>query len=160
MHHGTLTARSTGPNQGSVFEMRLPLDLTATGETADAAAPPPSRLHRVLIVEDNRDARAALRVVLEMEGHTVVETGDGATAVRLAVEATPDVIVLDIGLPDTDGFEAARRIRLRLGPQPRLIALSGYGDDETKRQARECGFDAYLVKPVSPDQPSAVLDAV
>jgi len=160
MHHGTITARSPGPTQGSIFEIRIPLDHATTGEAAAVETARPHRPHRLLIVEDNRDARAALRMVLELEGHTVLDTGDGASGVRLAVEQTPDAVLLDIGLPDTDGFEAAERIRRRLGPRVRLVALSGYGDDETQRRAREAGFDAYLVKPVAPADLIATIDAL
>jgi signal transduction histidine kinase len=149
LHGGRVTARSAGPGRGSEFEIRLRL----VEETAAPAAPA-SALHmggrRVLVVEDNRDAREMLRLVLEMEGHSVVDTGDAASAVRLAAENAPDVVIIDLGLPDMDGFEVARRIRARLGDDARLIAVTGYGDPEAHARGRDAGFDAHLVKPVEP----------
>jgi two-component system, sensor histidine kinase len=146
---GSVVARSPGPGRGSEFEIRLPLSGTL-------AAPPPEvelvvRPRRILLVEDNRDAREMLRVMLEMAGHAVLETGDGVAAIQMASESAPDVVLLDIGLPDVDGFEVARRIRARLGASVRLIGLSGYGDSEARRAGQEAGFDVHLVKPVPPD---------
>jgi CheY-like chemotaxis protein len=114
----------------------------------------------LVLVEDNRDAREMLRAVLELQGHVVSDTGDGVAAVRLATQVLPDVVILDIGLPGVDGFETARRIRRRLGERVRLVAVSGYGDDETRERGRGAGFDAHLVKPVSPEALSQTLDAL
>jgi DNA-binding response OmpR family regulator len=86
-----------------------------------------------------------------MSGHSVLDASDGAAAIRMAGESAPDVVVLDIGLPDVDGFEVARRIRARLGAKVRLIGVSGYGDDDARRAGRDAGFDAHLVKPVAPE---------
>jgi signal transduction histidine kinase/CheY-like chemotaxis protein len=155
---GSVVARSAGPGKGSEFEIRLPLT-----EQAQAIPAPPTvaaaRSRRVLVVEDNRDAREMLRTVLELNGHTVLDAGDGAAAIRLAGESAPDVVVLDIGLPDLDGFEVARRIRARLGATTRLVGLSGYGDEEARRTGRDAGFDVHLVKPVSPEVLLRSLDA-
>ena len=115
------------------------------------AAPPPPRVRRILVVDDNRDARELLRTILELDGHQVQDAAEGAQAVRLAVEWTPEVALIDIGLPEVDGYEVARRIRKRLGGAVRLIALTGYGDAEARRLAAEAGFDEHLVKPVDPD---------
>jgi two-component system, sensor histidine kinase len=149
LHGGRVTARSAGPGRGSEFEIRLPL-VEDTGATAAAPPAPATGSLRVLVIEDNRDAREMLRLVLEMEGHSVVETGDAASAVRLAAENAPDVVIIDVGLPDIDGFEVARRIRGRLGADVRLIAVTGYGDAEAHTRGREAGFDAHLIKPVEP----------
>jgi signal transduction histidine kinase len=149
---GRVSARSEGRGHGSEFEIRLPL----SDAPADVPAPetePATGPRRILIVDDNRDAREMLRAVLELHGHIVSDTGDGTAAVRLATESAPDIVVCDIGLPDLDGFEVARRIRRRRGADVRLVALSGYGDEDARRTAREAGFDAHLVKPV----PSAAL---
>jgi two-component system CheB/CheR fusion protein len=155
---GGVVARSAGPGKGSEFEIRLPL-----GEQVRAipAAPPvaAARSRRVLVVEDNRDAREMLRAVLELNGHTVLDAGDGAAAIRVASESAPEVVVLDIGLPDLDGFEVARRIRARLGATTRLVGLSGYGDEEARRTGRDAGFDVHLIKPVSPEVLLRSLDA-
>jgi len=115
------------------------------------AVPPPARARRILVVDDNRDARELLRTILELDGHQVQDAAEGAQAVRLAVEWTPEVALIDIGLPEVDGYEVARRIRKRLGGAVRLIALTGYGDAEARRLAAEAGFDEHLVKPVDPD---------
>jgi DNA-binding response OmpR family regulator len=88
----------------------------------------------------------------------VVDAGDGTAAIRVASESAPEVVVLDIGLPDVDGFEVARRIRARLGARTRLVGLSGYGDEETRRAGRDAGFDVHLVKPVSPEMLLRSLD--
>jgi CheY-like chemotaxis protein len=76
---------------------------------------------------------------------------DGLTAVRVAAETAPDVVLVDIGLPGMNGYGVARRIRRRLGPSVRLIALTGYGDPEARRRTRDAGFDGHLVKPVFPE---------
>jgi signal transduction histidine kinase len=147
---GTIAARSDGLGRGSEFEIRLRLSDRAPAAPGDAA-PGAVRPRRILIVEDNRDAREILRTVLEMSGHSVLDASDGAAAIRMAGESAPDVVVLDIGLPDVDGFEVARRIRARLGAKVRLIGVSGYGDDDARRAGRDAGFDAHLVKPVAPE---------
>jgi two-component system, sensor histidine kinase len=159
LHGGTIRAHSPGSGGGSEFTIRLPLSQgTAIPLPADTEAPTRSR--RLLIVEDNRDARQMLRAVLELHGHLVWDTGDAAGAVRLAVERSPDIVILDLGLPDVDGFETARRIRRRLGQSVRLVAISGYGDVEAHRRGREAGFDRHLVKPVSPDELVRTIDSL
>jgi signal transduction histidine kinase len=156
---GSVVARSAGAGKGSEFEIHLPLT-----EKIPAIPTPPAvgggRPRRVLVVEDNRDAREMLRIVLELSGHTVLEAADGAAAIRVAGESAPEVVVLDIGLPDLDGFEVARRIRARLGTTTWLVGLSGYGDDEARRNGRDAGFDAHLIKPVSPEMLLQSLEAV
>lgn len=128
------------------------------GRAARAASPsgPPRR--RILIVDDNADARSSMAEVLQLDGHEVAVAADGAAAVYEARGFGPDVVVLDIGLPDVDGFEVARR--LRADPATRLvriIALTGYARDEFVAQGREAGFDAYVVKPISAEQLTALL---
>jgi CheY-like chemotaxis protein len=104
----------------------------------------------ILIVEDNADARDALRVLLELEGHTVEAAGEGHQAIEIARAKDPDVALVDIGLPGIDGYEVARRVRGQGGRRPVLIALTGYGQPEDRRRATEAGFDQMLVKPVDP----------
>jgi len=151
LHGGTIEARSPGRGQGSTFEVRLPR--TAAAPVADAQPPtrprPPAR--RILVVDDNRDAREMLRAILELDGHQVQEAAEGNHALRLTVEWTPEVALIDIGLPEMDGYEVARRIRKQLGNAVRLVALTGYGDPEARRLATEAGFDEHLVKPIDPD---------
>lgn len=104
----------------------------------------------ILIVEDNVDARDALRVLLELEGHLVEAVGDGVQAVEYARAKDPDIALIDIGLPGLDGFEVARRMRMPGARRPVLIALTGYGQPEDRRRATDAGFDSLLVKPVDP----------
>ena len=105
---------------------------------------------KVLIVEDNRDARTTMRMLLSLGfGHHVYEAPDGASGVRLALEVKPDIALVDVGLPDVDGHEVARRIRAVLDARAiMLIALTGYGSPEDQRLAQQAGFDVHLVKPV------------
>src|SRR5205823_5170151 len=150
LHGGTIEARSEGRGSGSTFEVVLPRTEAAPAVERVPAARPPARARRILVVDDNRDARELLRTILELDGHQVQDAAEGAQAVRLAVEWTPEVALIDIGLPEMDGYEVARRIRKRVGGAVRLIALTGYGDAEARRLAAEAGFDEHLVKPVDP----------
>ena len=115
-----------------------------------SATQPPRDPLKVLIVEDNRDARTTMRMLLTLgHGHVVYEAADGASGVASALELRPDVALIDVGLPDVDGHEVARRIRAVLdASEIVLIALTGYGTAEDRRLAREAGFDIHLVKPV------------
>jgi len=104
----------------------------------------------ILIVEDNVDARDALCLLLELEGHLVAVAGEGHQALGLVRAKDPDIALVDIGLPGIDGYEVARRVRALDGRRPVLIALTGYGQPEDRRRASEAGFDDLLVKPVDP----------
>jgi CheY-like chemotaxis protein len=111
----------------------------------------PSR--RIVVVEDHADARAALELVLQLEGHRVRGVADGQEAVDVILAEQPDVAFVDIGLPGMDGHEVARRLRAAPGGRDLvLIALTGYGRPDDARRAREAGFDAHLVKPVDVDE--------
>ena len=105
---------------------------------------------KVLLVEDNRDTRTTMRMLLSLSfGYDVYEAPDGASGVRLALEVKPDVALIDLGLPDVDGHEVARRIRAVLDTREiMLVAVTGYGSTEDRRLTQESGFDAHLVKPV------------
>lgn len=156
MHGGTVEALSPGPGQGSEFVVRLPLGSRAP-RSPDGPAAPKAPPRHVLIVEDNEDAREMLRVALELDGHRVETAGNGVRAVEIAVETRPDVALVDIGLPGLNGYDVARQIRAALGPGIRLIALTGYGQAEDRRRARDAGFDAHLVKPLDPETLSRIL---
>ena len=150
MHHGRVTACSEGPGHGSVFEIHLPLIEAPAGSQAH----PSDRTiqaKRILIVDDNVDAANSLAEMLQIDGHIteVVYTGRDALSCALAWPA--DVILLDIGLPDMNGYEVAARMRPKIGPA-QLIALTGYGQTEDVRRATEAGFDAHLIKPVDFDE--------
>src|SRR5919108_3182224 len=110
----------------------------------------PALSRSILIVEDNADAREALRMLLELDGHTVEAAAEGAEALEIMRAKDPDIALVDIGLPGIDGYEVARRVRERDPRRPLLIALTGYGQPEDKRRAPDAGFDSFLVKPVDP----------
>jgi two-component system CheB/CheR fusion protein len=119
---------------------------------------PESGAKRVLIVDDNADARETLSVLVGAAGHRVMVASDGDTALELAAKFRPDVVLMDIGLPDMDGFEVARRLRLALGePAPAFVALSGYSQQEHFDRAHQSGFLRYFVKPVDIAQLRAFL---
>jgi CheY-like chemotaxis protein len=111
----------------------------------------------ILLVEDNADAREALRVLLELEGHAVEAAAEGQEALEIVRAKAPDVALVDIGLPGIDGFEVARRVRALDKRRPVLIALTGYGQPEDRQRATEAGFDHLLVKPVDPTALAALL---
>jgi signal transduction histidine kinase len=164
LHGGKVVARSDGLTKGSEFELTLPLlveELQAPEDTGSFRPPenPSSRPRRVLIVEDNQDAQDALRCLLELWGHEVLVAGEGASGIRMALTHRPDIALVDLGLPNVDGYEVAKQIRTTLAASsPLLIALTGYGAPEQRSQALAAGFDLHLVKPVDPDRLAALLD--
>ena len=120
----------------------------------------PASGRSILIIEDHEDAREALRALLELEGHQVDAADSGPRGVELAHERRHEIALIDIGLPEVDGYEVARRLR-ELGPRcPYLIALTGYGQPDDVKRAREAGFDAHLLKPVDPDALTNVLGEI
>jgi CheY-like chemotaxis protein/nitrogen-specific signal transduction histidine kinase len=147
MHGGRIAARSPGHGDGSVFEIRLPLSQQdiETGRESPLAMPGA----RILVVDDNADAADSLGSLLQLEGHTVVVTYTSTDALAKLAEFKPDIVLLDIGLPEIDGYEIARRIRASPDQRHvRLIALTGYGQADDRQRATTSGFDAHLVKPV------------
>jgi CheY-like chemotaxis protein len=127
-------------------------------DPVSSGSPAPGR--SVLIIEDHDDAREALRALLELEGHRVEAAASGPHGLEMARRRPPDVALVDIGLPEVDGYEVARRFRA-MGPQrPYLIALTGYGNPDDVKRAREAGFDAHLLKPVDPDALARVLNTI
>lgn len=155
-HGGSVRASSEGDGHGSTFDVWLPAcaspeALGADAHAGNATKPGHTPVLRILVVEDNADARTALCDLLASVGHRVSEAQDGRTGLAMALEDGPDVALVDLGLPELDGFELARAVRSR-GGRMHLIAVSGYGQPEDLRRAREAGFDAHLVKPVSLDE--------
>jgi CheY-like chemotaxis protein len=109
-------------------------------------------VHEILLVEDNPDARETLRLLLELDGHRVAAVDTGERAVELALRERFTVALIDIGLPDVDGYQVAQRIRSGAASAPIvLVALTGFGQPEDVRRALDAGFDAHVVKPVDPD---------
>ncbi|QQR44785.1 response regulator [Myxococcus xanthus] len=157
LHGGEVTARSNGPGHGSEFVVKLPLDPTM-GESAPARdAVDLRRGRRVLVVEDNSDARQAMRDLLELWGHQVAVAPDGLQGVALAVAQPPELALVDIGLPGLDGYRVAQTLRAQVGNGIRLVAMTGYGSPDGRDQALRAGFDRHLVKPVKPDELDRIL---
>jgi CheY-like chemotaxis protein len=153
MHGGTVTAASAGQGKGSTFTVTLP----ALGSHAESlsAAPPdgapaaagPKR--RILVVDDNRDSAGSLAMLLNLLGNEVRTAHDGIEAVEAAERFRPEVVLMDVGMPRLDGYEATRRIREQpWGKAMTIIALTGWGQEGDKLQSREAGCNAHLVKPV------------
>jgi len=155
LHGGTVEAHSAGLGQGSEFIVRLPA-LSSAGESIIArieTAKQPAQTSRVLVVDDNMDAADMLVMMLQLFGHEVRAAYTGQTALETAVEYQPDVVLLDIGLPDMNGYEVARHLRQQ--PQTKdvkLIAMTGYGQDSDRQRSQEAGCEHHLVKPVDPQK--------
>jgi len=149
MHGGAVEARSAGPGQGSQFVVRLPIVVEHQPVAAPAVVPVAIAKRRILVVDDNRDAAASLSLLLELDGHAVVTVHDGPAAYAAADAHRPEVALVDIGLPQMDGYEVCRRIREQAwGGGMILVALTGWGQEEDRSRTRAAGFDAHLVKPV------------
>lgn len=156
LHGGTITAHSDGPGKGSEFVIDLPClppadesagEFTATERSADG------RGRRLLVVDDNRDAADSLAMLLGLDGYEVSTAYTGQEALAAANSTRPEVCILDLGLPDLSGYEVAQHLRRTPGLESvRLIALTGWGQDEHRQRALEAGFDHHLTKPVDPEQ--------
>jgi PAS domain S-box-containing protein len=147
MHGGEVSVSSPGPGKGSTFVIRLPLSRQEIEHPSHSPVAAPAT--RILVVDDNADAADSLAALLELESHQVEVSYGSADALERVARFRPAIVLLDIGLPEMDGYEVARRIRaMRDIDPPRLIALTGYGQTEDRRRAKEAGFDSHLVKPV------------
>ena len=160
IHGGTITAASDGIGQGSLFTVRLPtlsMDSTATKPTLPESELPISKF-RILVVDDYTDAAESLTMLLQAEGHEVEMANCGIKAIELAQVFHPQVVLLDIGLPDLDGYEVAKRLRAL--PETRnaiLIALTGYGQTEDREFSKSAGFNYHLLKPLNFEELSTLL---
>lgn len=155
LHQGSIMAESMGKGRGSEFTVTLPIKevqlLQAPHEETTVRQEPPARKPKrtVLIIDDNEAAARGVAQLLTHSGHTVRTAHDGAGALAALSDFRPDIIFLDIGLPDMTGYDLARTIRQYLNPSPILVAHTGFGQEEDQRRAQEAGFDAHLTKPVS-----------
>src|SRR5262249_28740098 len=141
LHGGTVTAFSDGPGLGSRFTVRLPLAnvaAAADSNSGDHAAADTARCPG-LVADDSPDAPGMMSLMRGMKGHDVRVAADGEEAVAIGLAFEPQIAFVDIGMPRMDGFEVARRLRERFGRRVRLVALTGWGQDEDRRRSREAG---------------------
>ena len=158
LHNGSISVASEGKDKGSAFTITLPILETAplplpveTPRAAEAhgeAAHIAHTIYDILVVDDNEVAAHVLQKLLEHDGHTVKVVHTGKAAIEYVEENHPEALVLDIGLPDVNGYEVAKRLREKFGPTLLLIALSGYGQKEDIDKAMKAGFDYHLTKPI------------
>jgi signal transduction histidine kinase/DNA-binding response OmpR family regulator len=164
LHGGSIDATSEGLGKGSEFTVRLPLMAadTVRGDVPSPAATDHSAAQaaalRILVVDDNADAAESMAILLGILGHRVEVAQNGHSALAVARSLNPELVFLDIGLPEMDGYEVARRLRREAGiTQAKLIALSGYGTENDQMQSRNAGFIRHLVKPVDPRELPAII---
>ncbi len=159
LHRGTLEARSDGPGRGSEFIVRLPRrTLSSTPDRAGSAVPGPSVRRRVLIADDNRDAADSLAMLLRMDGHDVIVVHDGRQAISTIDSFRPEIALLDIGMPELNGYEVARQVRKSpRGTSITLIAVTGWGQASDKARAAAAGFNHHFTKPIEPEALSQML---
>jgi CheY-like chemotaxis protein/anti-sigma regulatory factor (Ser/Thr protein kinase) len=156
LHGGSISASSDGHGKGSTFTVRMPLSAAQPQTSEDLSAlrtESPARTSplRILVADDNRDAAESLAAVLRMVGHDVRIAYDGVEAVGVASEYHPDAVVLDIGMPKMNGYDAAKKLRAEAtGKDLNIIAVSGWGQEADKQRSRESGIDHHLVKPLEP----------
>jgi signal transduction histidine kinase len=170
LHGGRVSAASQGPGLGSTFTITLKIDPVATSAAAAGASaaaltvnPPAGREKSarplsVVLIEDNQDIRESMSEFLSDLGHTVHSAGDGGRGLAMILETKPDVAIVDVGLPILDGYQVASQVRDRMGAAaPRLVAMTGYGQEADRRRSRDAGFDRHLVKPAELSDIIAVL---
>ena len=153
LHDGTITVQSEGDGRGTTVTVRLPRlhhhERHSAQVLSEPAASAKSTALRLLIVDDNRDAADSLAMLCELEGHSTRTAYSSVEAIEAAAQLRPDAALLDIGLPDIDGYELARRLRPKDETLPFLIAITGYGQAEDRLRAQSAGFDYHFVKPVN-----------
>jgi signal transduction histidine kinase len=160
LHQGEVRAASEGVGRGSEFTVLLPITASPV-EAEEALAPGSGSVGpiRILVVDDNKDAADTLGQVLELTGCTVAVAYSGPAAVELASQFRPEVVLCDLGLPGMSGYEVAAALRQDRTPsKPRLIAISGYGQEEDQRRSCEAGFDLHLTKPVDVEELQRLLE--
>jgi CheY-like chemotaxis protein len=164
LHGGEVAATSAGPGQGSEFVVRIPakVQVESTLPVMDThVANVSSALRRILVVDDNRDAAESLAMILRMEGNEVDMAFDGEAAVSAIATFRPDIVLMDLGMPKLDGYEAARAIRRAAGGhEVVLVALTGWRGDSDRELSQQAGFDRHLVKPVVPTELIALLSTL
>jgi PAS domain S-box-containing protein len=154
MHGGTVEAASPGPGQGSLFKVRLPVLKNRTESSAEAPAgggtDSAGSKRRILVVDDNQDSATSMAIMLQLMGNEVRTAHDGLEAVEVAEQFRPQLVLMDIGMPKLNGYEATRRIREQpWGRDMAIIALTGWGQEVDRARSKEAGCDGHLVKPVN-----------
>jgi PAS domain S-box-containing protein len=161
LHGGSVSAHSRGVGQGSKFVVRLPIGRGAARKSGDGSIRQPSAPTgplRLLVADDNCDAATSCAALLEASGHEVSIAHGGREALDLACRLEPDALLLDIGMPELNGYELAQRIRgTAWGRRAMLIAVTGWGQEEDKRRALAAGFDRHLTKPIDPGGLESIL---
>jgi CheY-like chemotaxis protein len=151
LHGGQVKAHSEGRGKGAEFVVRLPVDRAEHAASTPGNSLKPIQRRRVLIIEDNHDAADSLRLLLELLGQTTRVAYSGTSGLHEAQEWAPDMVFCDIGLPVVDGYEVARQLRRHPATaHTRLVALTGYGQEEDKARSLAAGFDTHLTKPADP----------
>ncbi|HEU4429319.1 MAG TPA: response regulator [Myxococcota bacterium] len=162
LHGGSVSARSDGPGCGSEFIVRLPCLAADAEPLASGARPRASRAVRdglrVLVVDDNRDSADSLALLLRLRGHEPQACYDGTSALEAARTLQPHAVLLDLSMPDLDGFDVCRRLREEGLESALIVALTGYGQEADRNRSLASGFDAHLVKPVDPELVAKLLD--
>jgi PAS domain S-box-containing protein len=165
MHGGTVEAHSEGLGRGCEFVVRLPLRIQERKQPVDEGngerlrEPAPTSGHRLLVVDDNKDAALSLAMLLRLQGHDVRVAHDGVSALQIAATFGPQVVFLDLGMPRMDGYEVARRLREQPGLEGVVLAaLTGWGQQEDRRRTADAGFSHHLVKPPEPKAVEDILD--
>ncbi len=149
LHAGTVFVESQGKGMGCRFQVKLPVD-HSSGPFALQVLPKNESLFKILLVEDQPDAALSLKKLLEVHGHQVLLATCGTEGLSLAMSEDPDAVICDIGLPDLDGYEVAKKLRqIPKFKSLHLIALTGYGQAADVNKAFEAGFDSHLTKPTS-----------
>ncbi len=160
LHGGSVAVHSEGENLGSEFTVTLPLAerVDEQGQDADAPQQQAHAAQRILIIDDNHDCLTSLTMLLEIYGHEVASAQNGRDGLKAVEDFEPSVIILDLGMPEMDGYETARRLRkLDAGEDALLIALTGWGQDQDRDRTRDAGFDFHLTKPVDPQALQSML---
>jgi two-component system, chemotaxis family, CheB/CheR fusion protein len=163
LHGGSVAARSDGPGKGSEFIVRIPVGAALEYPEIDAAAdvPVPGAGLKILVVDDSRDAADTCAILLELSGHHVQTAYTGQRALELAESFRPHVLLLDIGLPDLDGYQLARKIRANpWGRGAVLIAVTGWGQEADRQRAFEAGFDQHLTKPIAAETVESLIQSL
>ncbi|HET7160345.1 MAG TPA: response regulator, partial [Burkholderiales bacterium] len=168
MHGGTVEVQSEGSGAGSEFIVRLPLlraeefelNVTPTKETAPVVEKESAVALRILVVDDNEDSASSMTLLLELQGHELRSAHSGESALALAQQYQPDVVLLDIGMPGMNGYEVAKRLRAQqMFDDTVLIAVTGYGRASDVKQTQAAGFNHHLVKPIDYERLTTHLNA-